>query len=171
MSGTSDYHAVRYLTPTAYQSVVTGINFVEPTGWNVTAKPPLVTGGGSGRAEPDLSANADPYSGYLLYEPSAVAAGNPALEPGWGGTSFVAPQFNGGAAVVDSLLGHRIGLWNPSLYQFAAGYHSPVKPLSQAGAGNDNLFYTGNPGEQYNPASGLGVPNFAAYASDLADNW
>ena len=171
VSGTSDYHAVQYLTPTADQSVVTGINFVEPTDWNVTAKPPLVSGSGSGRAEPDLSANADPYSGYLLYEPSAVAAGNPALEPGWGGTSFVAPQFNGGAAVIDSLLGHRIGLWNPSLYQFAAGNSSPVKPLSQAGTGNDNLFYTGNPGEQYNPASGLGVPNFAAYASDLAGGW
>jgi len=168
VSGTSDYHAVQYLTPTDYQSVVTGVNFVEPTAWNVTSTPPLVSGQGSGRAEPDLAADADPYSGYLLYEPSAVAAGNPALEPGWGGTSFVAPQFNGSTAVIDSYLGHRIGLWNPSLYQFAAGSASPVTPLSQAGTGNDNLFYTGNPGQQYNPASGLGVPNVAAYAGDLA---
>jgi subtilase family serine protease len=168
VSGTSDYHGVRYLTPIDYQSVVTGTNFVEPTDWNVTSTPPLVSGRGSGRAEPDLSANADPYSGYLLYEPSAVPAGFPALEPGWGGTSFVAPQFNGSTAVIDSYLGHRIGLWNPSLYQFAAGKASPVTPLSQAGTGNDNLFYTGNPGEQFNPATGLGVPNFATYASDLA---
>jgi kumamolisin len=168
VSGTSGYNAVRYLTPTDYQSVVTGINFVEPTNWNVTSTPPLVSGSGYGRAVPDLSADADPYSGYLLYEPSAVAAGNPALQPGWGGTSFVAPQFNGATAVIDSYLGHRIGLWNPSLYQFAAGSSSPVTPLSQAGTGNDNLFYTGNPGEQYNPATGLGVPNLAAYAADLA---
>jgi kumamolisin len=168
VSGTSDFHAVQYLTPTDDQTVVTGTNFVEPTEWNVTSTPPLIAGHGSGRAEPDLSADADPYSGYLLYEPSAVAAGNPALEPGWGGTSFVAPQFNGSTAVIDSYLGHRIGLWNPSLYQFAAGHASPVTPLSSAGTGNDNLFYTGNPGEQYNPASGLGVPNMAVYASDLA---
>jgi subtilase family serine protease len=90
------------------------------------------------------------------------------LEPGWGGTSFVAPQFNGSTAVIDSYLGHRIGLWNPSLYQFAAGHSSQVTPLSSPGTGNDNLFYTGNPGEVYNPATGLGVPNMAAYASDLA---
>ncbi len=168
VSGTSDYHAVQYLTPIDYQSVVTGINFVEPTDWNVTSTPPLVSGRGSGRAEPDLSANADPYSGYLLYEPSFVPVGQPALQSGWGGTSFVAPQFNGSTAVIDSYLGHRIGLWNPSLYQFAAGSASPVTPLSQAGTGNDNLFYTGSPGQLYNPASGLGVPNMAAYASDLA---
>jgi subtilase family serine protease len=168
VSGTSGYHAVRNLTPTDDQPVVTGSSFVEPTDWKVTPAPPLVSGSGAGRAVPDLSADADPYSGYLLYEPSGVAAGNLALQSGWGGTSFVAPQFNGATAVIDSYLGHRIGLWNPSLYQFAAGSSSPVTPLSQAGTGNDNLFYTGNPGELYNAATGLGVPDLAAYAADLA---
>ena len=90
------------------------------------------------------------------------------LQPGWGGTSFVSPQFNGSTAVIDSYLGHRIGLWNPSLYSFAAGPASPVTPLSQASSNNDNLFYTGNPGELYNAATGLGVPNLAKFASDLA---
>jgi subtilase family serine protease len=170
VSGTSDYHGVQYLTPTDYQPVATGSFLIEPTEWNVTSTPPLVFGGGTGRAVPDLSADADPFSGYLLYNPSAVAAGQLALQPGWGGTSFVAPQFNGSTAVIDSYLGHRIGLWNPSLYRFAAGHASPVTPLSQAGTGNDNLFYTGNPGQLYNPATGLGVPNLAAYASDLAAN-
>jgi kumamolisin len=168
VSGTSDYHGVQYLTPTDYQPVAPGSFLFEPTEWNVTSTPPLVFGGGTGRAVPDLSADADPETGYLRYEPSAVAVGNPALQPGWGGTSFVAPQFNGSTAVIDSYLGHRIGLWNPSLYQFAAGSASPVTPLSQAGTGNDNLFYTGNPGQLYNPATGLGVPNMAVYASDLA---
>jgi kumamolisin len=92
----------------------------------------------------------------------------PVLQSGWGGTSFVSPQFNGSTAVIDSFLGHRIGLWNPSLYSFAAGSASPVTPLSQASSDNDNLFYTGNPGEQYNPATGLGVPNLAKFAADLA---
>jgi len=168
VSGTSDYHGVQYLTPTNFESVVPGTNFIEPTAWNVTSTPPLVSGLGSGRAEPDLAADADPFSGYLLYEPAAVAVGNMALQPGWGGTSFIAPQFNGSTAVIDSYLGHRIGLWNPSLYQFAAGKSSPVTPLSAANANNDNIFYTGNPGQLFNPATGLGVPNIAVYARDLA---
>jgi hypothetical protein len=80
----------------------------------------------------------------------------------------VAPQFNGSTAVIDSYVGHRIGLWNPSVYSFAAGPASPVTPLSQASSSNDNIFYTGNPGELYNAATGLGVPDLAKFASDLA---
>jgi len=167
VSGTSSYEGVQYLTPTDYQTVVPGTNFTEPTEWTVNPAPAVVSGYGSGRAEPDLSADADPYSGYLVYEPSAVAAGGTALQGGWGGTSFVAPQFNGSTAVIDSYLGHRIGLWNPSLYAFAAGSDSPVTPLNQAGTGDDNIFYAGNPGDLYNPATGLGVPNLAKFAADL----
>ena len=167
VTGTSDYHGVQYLTPTDYQTV-SGTNLVEPTDWDITSTPPLVSGSGSGRAVPDVSADADPLSGYLLYEPSFTAIGQPALQSGWGGTSFVGPQFNGSTAVIDSYLGHRIGLWNPNLYAFAAGPDSPVTPLNQLGTGNDNLFYTGNPGQEYNPATGLGIPNLAKFASDLA---
>jgi kumamolisin len=165
VTGTTNYHGVQYLTPTDYEAVDPG--FVEPTEWSVNANPPLVSGSGSGRAVPDVSADADPYSGYLLYEPSA----SPALEGGWGGTSFIGPQFNGSTAVIDSVLGHRIGLWNPNLYSFAAGPDSPVTPLNQTGTGNDNIFYTGNPGELYNEATGLGVPDLAKFASDLAASW
>ena len=167
VSGTSNFHGEQYLTPIDFQTVVPGTNLVEPTDWDVTSTPAMVSGGGSGRAEPDLSADADPESGYLVYEPSAVPAGLPAIQ-GAGGTSFVSPQFNGSTAVIDSFLGHRIGLWNPSLYSFAAGSASPVTPLNQVSSNNDNLFYTGNPGERYNPATGLGVPNLAKFASDLA---
>jgi kumamolisin len=168
VSGTSNFHGEQYLTPTAFQTVVPGTNFVEPTDWNVSQTPAAVSGGGSGRAEPDVSADADPESGYLLYEPSFAGVGQPVLQSGWGGTSFVSPQFNGSTAVIDSVLGHRIGLWNPSIYSFARGSASPVTPLSQASSNNDNVFYTGNPGQLYNPATGLGVPNLAKFASDLA---
>jgi kumamolisin len=168
VSGTASYKGVKYLTPTDDQVVVTGTDFTEPTSWSVTSTPPLVSGWSSGRAVPDLSADADPESGYLLYEPSAVAAGGEALEGGWGGTSFVAPQFNGSAAVIDSYLGHRTGLWNPSLYALAGGSASPVTPLDTAGTSNDNLFYTGQPGTLYNAATGLGVPNLSKFATDLA---
>jgi kumamolisin len=171
VSGTSDYHGVQYLTPIDYEPVVSGTNFIEPTQWSVTSTPPLVSGEGTGRAVPDVSADADPYSGYLLYEPSFVQADQPTLQNGWGGTSFIGPQFNGSTAVIDSYLGHRIGLWNPFLYSLAGGPDSPVTPLNQLGTGNDNLFFTGNPGQLYNEATGLGVPNLARFARDLAALW
>ncbi len=170
VSGTSDYHGVQYLTPIDYE-VVSGTNFIEPTEWNVTSTPPLVSGTGTGRAVPDVSADADPYSGYLLYEPSFAQADQPPLQSGWGGTSFIGPQFNGSTAVIDSYLGHRIGFWNPFLYSLAGGPDSPVTPLNQVGTGNDNLFFTGNSGQLYNEATGLGVPNLAKFARDLAALW
>ncbi|HTU74132.1 MAG TPA: S53 family peptidase [Trebonia sp.] len=166
VSGTSNFHGVKYLTPTDFLQVAP--NLVEPTQWSVTSTPPLVSGAGSGRAVPDVSADADPFSGYLLYEPSFAGVGQPVLQAGWGGTSFVGPQFNGSTAVIDSVLGHRVGLWNPSLYAFAGRPGSPVTPLNQVGTGNDNIFFTGNPGQQYNSATGLGVPDLAKFAADLA---
>jgi subtilase family serine protease len=169
VSGTSNFHGVQYLTPTGYETVAPGVT--DPTSWDITSSPPLVSGQGSGRAVPDVSADADPNSGYLLYEPSFAGIGKPTLQGGWGGTSFIGPQFNGSTAVIDSYLGHRVGLWNPNLYAFAAGPNSPVTPLNQVGTGNDNIFFTGNPGQQYNPATGLGVPDLSRFARDLAFAW
>src|SRR3984957_12221328 len=168
--GIGHYHAVQYLTPTDYTTVtsVTGTNLVEPTDWSVNPTPSVSSGYSNGRAEPDLSDDADPYTGYLLYEPSAVAIGDPALQGGWGGTSFVAPQLNGSTAVIDSYLGHRVGLWNPSLYAFATSRNSPLTPLNTAGPSSDNLYYTGNPGSVYNAGSGLGYPNRSKLAADFA---
>jgi kumamolisin len=168
--GIGQYHAVQYLTPTDYTTVtsVTGTNLVEPTDWSVNPTPKVSSGYSNGRAEPDLSADADPYTGYLLYEPSAVAIGDPALQGGWGGTSFVAPQLNGSTAVIDSYLGHRVGLWNPSIYAFATSRNSPFTPLNTAGPSNDNIYYTGNPGTVYNAGSGLGFPNLSKLAADFA---
>jgi kumamolisin len=165
--GIGEYHAVQYLTPTDY-TTVTGTNLVEPTEWSFNPTPSVTSGYSSGRAEPDLSADGDPYTGYLLYEPSAVQTGGTPLEGGWGGTSFVAPQLNGSTAVIDSYLGHRVGLWNPSIYAFATSGNSPFTPLNTAGTSNDNIYYTGNPGTVYNAGSGLGFPNLSKVAADFA---
>lgn len=156
------FSAVPYLTPTEYQSV-SGIT--EPTNWSFTADPAVTTGHGTGRAEPDVSADADPYTGYVLYEPSA-GAGN-GLQGGWGGTSFVAPQLNGSAAVMDQALGHRVGFLNPALYNLAAGKKSPLNSLNTSGTSNDNLYYTGTAGTRYNPATGLGTPDFGGIIAQL----
>ena len=164
--GTQNFHGVEYLTPTDVQEVAPGLK--EPTAWNFNPAPGVSQGQGSGRALPDLATNADPYSGYLLYEPSFAGVGQPVLQGGWGGTSFSAPQLNGSTAVIDSFLGHRVGLWNPSIYAFAGGSSSPFTPLQESGTGSDNLFYTGNPGQLFNPGNGLGLPNMNQLAANFA---
>jgi kumamolisin len=165
--GTTSYTAVPYFTSTDVQDIGSGV--FEPTAFGFNPNPPTIHGFGSGRAVPDVSTDADPMSGYLLYEPSFAGVGQPVLEPDWGGTSFVAPQLNGSAAVIDSYVGHRVGFWNPSIYQFATQRNSPFDSLNTPGTSNDNLFFTGTPGTVYNPGAGLGVPDFtqlgAAFAS------
>ena len=165
VAGTSSFTAVPYFTPTKIKNVG-GIS--APTAFKFNPTPPTITGTGSARAVPDMSANADPNSGYLLYEPSFKAINEPVLQGGWGGTSFVAPQFNGSAAVIDSFVGHRLGLWNPSIYSFATGSSSPFTPLDQSGTSNDNLYFSGTPGSLYNPGAGLGYPDLTRLGRDFA---
>jgi subtilase family serine protease len=166
VSGTHNFHGVEYLTPTDFQVIAPGLK--EPTAWNFNPTPGVSQGQSSGRALPDLATNADPYSGYLLYEPSFAGVGQPVLQGGWGGTSFSAPQLNGSTAVIDSFLGHRVGLLNPSIYAFAGGSSSPFTPLQESGTGSDNLFFTGNPGQLFNQGAGLGLPNMNQLAADFA---
>jgi kumamolisin len=163
--GVHNFHAVQYLTPIDYQTIEPGL--VLPTAWSFNPTPGVITGYGNGRAVPDVSADADPLSGYLLYEPSWAAVGQPVLQGDWGGTSFVAPELNGSAAVIDSYLGHRVGFWNPTLYAAATGGNSPFTPLDQASTSNDNLYFTGNPGQPYNQGVGLGYPNLTELAGDF----
>jgi subtilase family serine protease len=116
---------------------------------------------------PDISADADPDTGYELYFTGFPKAEG-YLEYGWGGTSFVAPQLNGSAAVIDSYLGHRTGFWNPEIYKFATTSSSPFTPLDTAGASNDNMYFTGGgAGSVYNPATGLGTPDLSKLAADF----
>ncbi len=161
--GTASYSAVPYLTPTDWQAFTPG--FYAPTAWSFNPTPPTIGGFGSGRALPDVSADADPFTGYLEY--SASFTGSP-VEGGWGGTSFIGPQMNGSTAVMESALGHRIGFWNPAMYRAATSGFSPLTPLDQRGTGNDNIYYSGTPGTLYNEATGLGVPNLAVLAADFA---
>lgn len=163
--GTHSFRAVQYLTPINPQTIVPGL--VEPTDWTFNPTPSVTGGSGFGRATPDVSTDADPYSGYLLYSPAFAQAGQPVLQGGWGGTSFVSPQLNGSTAVIDSALGHRVGFWNPSIYAAAGGFRSPFNPLNTASANNDNLYYTGQPGEPYNQGVGLGIPNLTALSADF----
>jgi kumamolisin len=168
--GLGDYSAVPYLTPTDYQPQM-GTSISLPTefsAWDATTNSPVppatITGQASGRAEPDLSADGDPYTGYEEY--FVDFPGNH-IEDGWGGTSFVAPEMNGSAAVIDSYLGHRLGFWNPSIYRFALLPNSPFTPIDTTGGTNDNIYYTGTSGALYNPGTGLGTPTIWKLAADF----
>jgi kumamolisin len=156
VSGTNVFHAVEYLTPTAYQTVAPGL--VEPTEWDFNPTPGVSFGGGSGRAVPDLATDGDPQTGYLVWSPSVGGLAE------YGGTSFVDPQLNGSTAVIDSVVGHRVGFWNPVIYSSAANLDNVFTQLNATGTNNDNIYYTGNPGDRYNEGVGLGEPNLAKLA-------
>jgi kumamolisin len=157
VTGTNYYAAVQYLTPTDYTQVAPGLT--EPTEWNFNATPSVTTGLGSGRAVPDLGTDADPQTGYLLYSASDGGLGEA------GGTSFVDPQMNAASVVIDSYLGHRVGFWNPPMYHAVATGNDPFTQLNNPGTNNDNIYYTGDPGQEYNQGIGLGEPNLAQLAN------
>jgi kumamolisin len=119
-----------------------------------------------GRNVPDVSFNADPDTGYVIYYTSSVSGF--AIDPGWGGTSFVAPQLNGVAALLNQYLQGRLGLLNYSLYDLAVtgqAYAGRNPPLNAIPYG-DNWFYHGSYG--YNPAVGFGTLNVANFARSLS---
>ncbi len=182
----SMYNDYQYLTPTNYQNI-DGLNL--PTGFQFNSNPMLAQGMSPAmRAVPDLSVNADPQTGYAVYDPQFQSVyGSSVVE--FGGTSFSAPQLNGASAVIASFLGHRVGFWNPAIYKMAAmNPGTALTPLSSdtvygssqysstgsttvapgANFTNGNLFYTGTPGAIYNPATGLGIPNLALVAKGFA---
>ena len=117
-----------------------------------------------GRNLPDVSLNADPYTGYTIFYTSDVH-GFEVLH-GIGGTSFVAPQLNGITALLAQNAGHRLGLLNPLLYGLAllGGTQGSGAVLNTISAG-DNWFYSGRNG--YSPAAGLGTLNVANLAKRI----
>ena len=79
----------------------------------------------------------------------------------------MAPQLNGVHR------GHRLGPGSPGRVlepvhlRRGQRFKSPFNPLNTAGTSNDNLYYTGNPGEPYNQAVGLGTPNLTELSGDF----
>lgn len=130
--------------------------------FDFTQDPPVdffdLRSGFAGRNTPDISLNADPYSGYLIYSKP---------DGGWvknvGGTSLAAPQLNGMTVLMSQYVGSRLGLLNPALYTLAkSNAYGASQPLTDITAGG-NWFYDAIPG--YDQASGVGSPNI----TNLAD--
>jgi subtilase family serine protease len=111
-----------------------------------------------GRNLPDVSLNADPYSGYLIYFEGQWGAGS-------GGTSFVAPQLNGIFTLIAAGTNSRLGALHPQLYgafkNYGYGANSPFRAVT---AGT-NLYYKST--NRFNPATGLGSLDVANLARAL----
>jgi len=156
------FSAAEYLTPIDPETVAPGLT--EPTEWTLNATPSVITGSGTGRATPDVSADADPFTGYEEYftfgdQPATV-------EDGWGGTSFVAPQLNGVFALVTQAAGTRLGYLNPQLYGiFRQVGYSQLSPFKAITTG-DNEYWQAT--KSYNPASGLGSLDITKLAFTFA---
>jgi kumamolisin len=101
----------------------------------------VLPSGFAGRNLPDLSTDADPDTGFQYVTGGSVVSD-------YGGTSFVAPQFNGVTALMVQALGKRVGQISPALYQLGSYVSNDIT------SGN-NWGYTAIAG--YDNATGLGT--------------
>jgi subtilase family serine protease len=118
------------------------------------------------REVPDVSADADPYTGYLIYYEGSWT--------GIGGTSAAAPLWAAFTALVDessTCAGKSIGFANPLLYSAAASAYS--SDFTDVTSGNNDYTpdgYSGGlypAGTGYDMASGLGSPDGATLPAAL----
>ncbi|MBA3824976.1 MAG: peptidase S53 [Ktedonobacterales bacterium] len=140
------------------------------------AKPSYQTGPGvsnsfsNGKRQlPDVSADADPNSGYSIY--CTVTASGCSATSGWtsvGGTSAAAPLWAGLSADVNQYL---IAQSKPTLGSASASLYALFNTAQTFSAYHDvtsgnNLFYPATSG--YDQASGIGTPDVWNIARDLA---
>jgi subtilase family serine protease len=153
-----------------------GVNNPNTTHANGSTNCSLASTGTPCREVPDISADADPYTGYAEYCTGSASTpqnycatfsgGEPV--PGWfqiGGTSLSAPLWGALIADRDAYTGHRTGNINPLVYLWLntnpGKYFHDITGLGrlQQAATNNGLFPT-TPG--YDEATGAGSPKFAA---------
>jgi kumamolisin len=144
------------------------------TVWNELAKNDGATGGGvsrifplpsfqssagvpvqpetkfAGRGVPDVSGDADPFTGYQV----RVDGQNTVI----GGTSAVAPLWAGLIAVINQQLGAPVGFVNPALYRIGSSAFRDIVTGNNGG-------YQAGPG--WDACTGLGSPNGAALLKAL----
>ena len=127
------------------------------------------------REVPDVSANADPMTGYLDYWNGNGTS--PRGESGWqgtGGTSGAAPVWAALFALADAsraCRGTLVGFADPALYALAG--QSQTTYFNDITTGNNDFTPTGNTsglypaGPGYSMAAGLGTPKAAALVPAL----
>ena len=148
-----------------------GINNPYTTHGNGTTHCALAEKGTPCREVPDISADADPYTGYAEYctgsaaTPYSTCATISRTPPGWvqiGGTSLSSPLWSAIIADHDSYWNHRIGNVNPLLYTLynsdSDGYFNDITGIGQP-SNNNGLFPTIR---GYDLATGIGTPKMGA---------
>jgi len=138
-----------------------------------TSGTPCSAKSGYCREVPDVSADADPDYGYLIYYNGSGS--NPTAPSGWqgtGGTSGAAPLWAAVVALTDAqsaCAGAPIGFANPALYRLAAQgentYFHDVTTGNNDYTGTQDGKYPAGPG--YSMATGLGSPDAAKLAPAL----
>ena len=130
--------------------------------------------GGYCREVPDVAADADPATGYVIYwNGTGSQPGQPTRWQAIGGTSAASPVWAAFIALADSSRGCAragpLGYVLPALYRAASS--SYASDFNDVQTGNNDFaqtnggLYAARPG--YDEASGLGSPNGAALASNL----
>lgn len=82
--------------------------------WQAQSDVPVLSGSKGGRGVPDISANADPETGYQVLVDGTRAV--------YGGTSAVAPLWAALVARLVQSLGQPLGLAQPRLYELTTGF-------------------------------------------------
>ncbi|MGH2857011.1 MAG: protease pro-enzyme activation domain-containing protein [Solirubrobacteraceae bacterium] len=129
--------------------------------------------GGLCREVPDVAADADPQSGYLIYWNGGGAVfGQPSGWQAIGGTSGGAPVWAALLALADAspaCAGSPIGYADPALYRAAgAAYAADFDDVTSGNndfTGTNNGLFTAAPG--YDLVTGLGTPDATALAARL----
>jgi subtilase family serine protease len=156
-------------------------NYLSESGWSGSGggpsryfgKPSFQTAyAGSRRGSPDVAYDADPNSGFIVYN---------TYDGGWeqiGGTSAGAPQWAAIVALANELRGRQgrlpLGLATPQLYAIGADRKSYREDFHDITLGNNALF--GDPtqlpgfpaGPGYDLPTGLGTPVVSKLLTDLA---
>ncbi|MFZ0478670.1 MAG: S53 family peptidase [Terriglobales bacterium] len=88
---------------------------------------------GKGRQTPDVSALADPYTGFPIV---VTSQGQQYLEFGWGGTSLASPIFTGFWALANEKAGSPLGQAGPTIAALPYGSIQDVLPKSDSSPEN-----------------------------------
>jgi kumamolisin len=111
--------------------------------------------GTGGRGVPDVAGNADPVTGYQIYQGGQAQV--------VGGTSAVAPLWSALIARLAQATGKRFGLTQPLLYA-GVSPGTDVPGFRDITSGNNGAYVAG-PG--WDSCTGLGVPDGTALLSRL----
>ncbi|MFF8942966.1 hypothetical protein ACF1A5_11970 [Streptomyces sp. NPDC014864] len=134
---------------------------------------------GAMRGVPDISLQASPSTGALVYlslppdGQGGLKCGGTPCSTGWydiGGTSLACPEWAGLVAIADQINRGGLGLINPALYKLASNPATYGTDFNDVTMGN-NTAEASVPGYPattgWDPVTGLGTPNAAKLLPDL----